>query len=531
MQVNYKKGDNKMDIVFYNGNFINPNNYNETIEMLGVSKDIIAYKGPYSEDILNKGKKAIDLEGKTLVPGFNDSHLHLLGLGLGLDQMDLSQMSSIQEVIETSKKYLKEKSELEILEGRGWHQEHFKENRFLEKVDLDKISLDLPIIFRRACGHILTANSKALELIKNENLEVPGGAIDLEKGILKENAQEILLNKLPVPEASQIRDYFIKGGKFLRAKGITSVQSDDFCVYPKEYTQRIHSVLEALKDDAPVRIYEQSLFRTIEHFNEYIEKGYQMTTNDSFVNWGPLKILLDGALGSKTAYLREPYKNTTEQGILMYQPETLFEYVKLADDHDIDVAIHGIGDGAIDLAIKAIENTKNINRRHSIIHCQITTGDLINRIKENNILAHIQPIFLDYDIHMVEDRIGTERASLSYAYQTMHSKGIKIAFGSDAPVDQADPILGIHLAVNRQDLNGYPKDGWFPKEKITIEEALYFYTVNAAYAEGMEHKKGSLSLGMYADFAILDENILTVDPRKIKDIKVLDTYLGGKNTF
>jgi predicted amidohydrolase YtcJ len=445
--------------------------------------------------------------------------------------MDLSHMTSIKEVIDQSKKYLDERPELKILEGRGWHQEHFKENRFLEKNDLDKISLDLPIIFRRACGHILTANSRALELIKNENLEIPGGAIDFKKGILKENAQEILLNKLPVPEANEIRDYFLTGGRFLRAKGITSVQSDDFCVYPKKYTKRIYNVLESLENDAPVRIYEQSLFRTIDHFKTYIEHGYQMTTHDSLVNWGPLKILLDGALGSKTAYLKKPYKGTSEKGILMYEPETLFEYVKLADENNIDVAIHGIGDGAIDLAIKAIENTKNINRRHSIIHCQITTGDLINRIKENNILVHIQPIFLDYDIHMVEDRIGKARASTSYAYQTMNNKGIKIAFGSDAPVDQADPILGMHLAVNRQDLKGFPKDGWFPKEKISIEDALYFYTVNAAYAEGMEHKKGSLSLGMYADFAILDQNILTIDSKNIKDVKVLETYLGGKNTL
>ena len=520
-----------MDIVFYNGNFINPANYNETIEMLGVSKDIIAYKGLYDEKILEKGKRKIDLKGKTLVPGFNDSHLHLLGLGLGLKQMDLSTMTSIKEVIEKSQIYLNNNAHLEILEGRGWHQEHFKENRFLEKKDLDEISTTLPIIFRRACGHILTVNSKALDFIKNENLEVPGGAIDLEKGIFKENAQEILLNKLPVPSDKKIKEYFLTAGKFLRKKGITSVQSDDFCIYPKDYTKRIYKVLESLKDNSPVRIYEQSLFRTPTHFNEYIQEGYQMTNEDSFVNWGPLKILLDGALGSKTAYLKEPYLATDEYGILMYTPETLYEYVKLADDNNIDVAIHGIGDGAIDLAIKAIENSANENRRHSIIHCQITTGDLINRIKENNILVHIQPIFLDYDIHMVEDRIGRERASVSYAYQTMHTKGIKIAFGSDAPVDLSDPILGMALAVNRQDLNGFPEKGWFPNECISIKDALYFYTVNAAYAEGMEHKKGSLSLGMYADFAILDQNILTVDSSKIKDIKVLDTYLGGKNSL
>ncbi len=520
-----------MDLMFYNGHFINPGNYNETIEMLGVSKDIIAYKGLYDEDILKKAKKTIDLKGKTLIPGFNDSHLHLLGIGLSLNQMDLSTMTSIKEVIEKSRGYLINNPHLKILEGRGWHQEHFKENRLLEKRDLDQISTDLPIIFRRACGHILTANRKALALVQHENLEVPGGAVDLEKGIFKENAQEILLNKLPVPDEEQIKNYFEIGGKFLRKKGITSVQSDDFCIYPKDYTKNIFNVLEVLKEKSPVRIYEQSLFRTPEHFNEYLQKGYQMTNEDQFVNWGPLKILLDGALGSKTAYLSKPYEDINDQGILMYTPETLFEYVKLADDHNIDVAIHSIGDGAIDLAIKAIERTANNNRRHSIIHCQITTKDLIKRIKENNILVHIQPIFLDYDIHMVEKRIGHERAKESYAYQTMNNLGIKIAFGSDAPVDQADPILGMHLAVNRQDLKGYPKNGWFPKEKISIEDALYFYTVNAAYAEGMEHKKGALALGMYADFAILDQNPLTVNPKTIKDIKVLDTYLGGKNNL
>jgi len=520
-----------MDLVFYNGNFINPANYNEVIEMLGVSKGLITYKGEFDEKLLKSSKNVVNLKGKTLIPGFNDSHMHLLGLGLSLKQIDLSVMTSIKEVISKSKDYLSEHNHLKILEGRGWHQEHFDENRFLEKNDLDQISKELPIIFRRACGHILTANSKALDLIKNENLEISGGEIDLAKGIFKENAQEILLNKLPVPTEDQIKEYFIKGGEFLRKKGITSVQSDDFCVFPKEYTKKIYKVLKDLKSDTPVRIYEQSLFRTIEHFNEYLEEGYQMTNKDDFVNWGPLKILLDGALGSKTAYLKEPYENSNHKGILMYEPETLFEYIQLADDNNIDVAIHGIGDGAIDLAIQSIERVENINRRHSIIHCQITTKDLLKRIKTNNILTHIQPIFLDYDIHMVENRIGYERAKKSYAYKTMKDLGIKIAFGSDAPVDKADPILGMHLAVNRQDLKGYPENGWFPNEKIKIEDALYYYTVNAAYAERMENKKGALSIGMYADFAILDENIIAIDSSKIKEIKVVNTYLSGQSNY
>jgi predicted amidohydrolase YtcJ len=184
-----------MDLVFYNGNFINPANYSEAIEMLGISKGLITYKGKFDEKLLKSNKNAINLKGKTLIPGFNDSHIHLLGLGLSLNQIDLSVITSIKEVISKSKDYLNENNHLKILEGRGWHQEHFDENRFLEKDDLDQISKNIPIIFRRACGHILTANSKALDLIKNENLEISGDEIDLVKGIIKENAQDILLNK------------------------------------------------------------------------------------------------------------------------------------------------------------------------------------------------------------------------------------------------------------------------------------------------------------------------------------------------
>jgi len=399
----------------------------------------------------------------------------------------------------------------------------------LTKNDLDKISKEIPIVFTRTCYHILTGNSKALELIDKSNLNIDGGEVNLETGILKENGKSVLLNKLPVPSKVEIKEHLIKAAKYVRKKGITSVQSDDLCMFPQKYNDRIFDALNEIKNDFPIKIHEQSMFGDIENFKKHFKKGYQMTNDNSYLNMGPLKILLDGSLGSKTAYLSENYIGENHRGILMYKKEELFELVKFADENNIDVAIHAIGDGAIDLAVKSINNTKNQNMRHSIIHCQITTNELMHEIKKNNILVHIQPIFLDYDIHIVEDRIGIEKTKETYNYKKIDKLEINIAFGSDAPVDKVSPILGIHLAVNRTDLNGYPLNGFLPDQKIDVKKALKFYTIGSSFAERMENKKGSLDIGMQADFTILDKNILKINEKEIKNINIIDTYVNGVN--
>ncbi|MDM8533122.1 amidohydrolase [Clostridiaceae bacterium HSG29] len=514
---------------FYNGIFINTSNFNENIEMLIVENGLIQYKGDYNINLLNKCEEKINLKGNTLIPGFNDSHMHLLGLGLSLNQIDLSKMKSIDELILKSKEFIKENKHTQILYGKGWSQENFIEKRMLTKNDLDKISKEIPIVFTRACYHILTGNSKALDLIDKSNLNIDGGEINLETGILKENGKSVLLNKLPVPSKNEIKKHLIEAAKYVRKKGITSVQSDDLCMFPQKYNDRIFDALNEIKNDFPIKIYEQSMFGDIKNFKNHFKKGYQMTNDNSHLNMGPLKILLDGSLGSKTAYLSENYLNENHNGILMYKKKELFELVEFADENNIDVAIHAIGDGAINLAIDAIKNTRNQNMRHSIIHCQITTNKLMKEIKKSNILVHIQPIFLDYDIHIVENRIGIERTKETYNYKTMDELGINIAFGSDAPVDKVSPILGIHLAVNRTDLNGYPLNGFLPEQKIDVKKALKFYTIGSAYAERMENKKGSLDIGMQADFTIIDKNILEINEKKIKTINIVDTYVNGIN--
>lgn len=516
-----------MDILFTNGNIINPNNFKENIETLGIKNGIIAYKGEKDPSLLDESTKVMDLKGKTLLPGFNDSHMHLLGLGLSLKQLDLSKLTSIHSIILEAQKHLKIHPTTKILQGRGWNQEYLEEKRFLTRRDLDEISTTLPIIFRRTCGHILTANTAALQLIKESNQEIAGGSIDLESGILKENAQDLLFNELPVPNEKNLQEAIILGSNHARKNGITSVQSDDLCIFPTKYNQRIFDAFNTLNEKLNLRVYEQSLFKTVDNFKKFLKAGYKMSKTHQLFNTGPLKILLDGALGSKTAALKEPYLNSSEKGILMYDQETLNTLVELANNNHIDVAIHGIGDAAIEMAIRAIKGRNHPSRRHSIVHCQMTNDEILKDLIEEQILAHIQPIFLDYDIHIVEDRVGKKRAEKSYLYKTMDDLGIPIAFGSDAPVDHISPILGIHCAVNRQDLNGYPASPWFPKEKITVEKAIQHYTIGSAYAEHQEDKKGALEVGMYADFVILDENPRQVPTHQIKNINVVDTYLKG----
>jgi predicted amidohydrolase YtcJ len=521
-----------MDLCFFNGNFINPLDFNETIDMICINDGRIDYKGDISKKKLSRCKNAIDLQGNTLLPGFNDSHLHLLELGKHLYQCDLSHCSSIDEVIQTAKDYCQDKTfdNNNWLIGNGWDQELFDEQRMLTTDDLDQISTDYPIVFKRTDLHVLTTNTKGLALIEAyKNQTIAGGSIDFDQGILKENAMGLLLNQLPAPQPDELKEYILLGANHCRKNGITSVHSDDLSAYPNEFNDLIFKTYFNLENQLPLRVFEQSLFRTLDNLKRHLALDYQMDFSTNKFRRGPLKILLDGSLGSETAYLEQPYENSENRGIKMYDQNTLDALVKTAIAHNIDVAIHGIGDGAINMAIDAIAKFQKANNRNSIIHCQVTTDTIFQQLKDHQITANVQPIFLDKDIHFVEDRIGLDRANTSYAFHTMDQMGIPVAFSSDAPVDSVNPLKGIHLAVNRRDLQGSPQKPWFPKEQVSVEKALFFYTYQGAFLERQEQHKGALELGMVADFVILDQNPLTVAKEHLKDIQVVNTYLNGKN--
>lgn len=521
--------------IFKNGKIHSFNSENAIYEAIAVENGRIAALGN-TEDVLEEFKKrddkeVIDLKGKTVVPGFNDSHVHFMNYGYTEKKIRLNECRSIEELITLGKKTLPYGS---WILGRGWNQDLFSgEKRMPEKSDLDKISEDIPVCYTRACGHVAVINSKAMELCGiTPETKCFGGDIDYDKGIFTENALYLVYSHISKLSLEEMKNIILETQEKFLAMGITSVQTDDFESFPDKDFKKVIQAYEELDREGKlkIRVYEQGLMPTKDRIKELAEYKYFTRTGGERFKMGPIKLLLDGSLGGKTALLQLPYEGEkNNRGVVTYTQEEFNEIVEYADSMGYQIAVHAIGDGAIKMAVDSFEKLPNLNRkRHGIVHCQLTTAELIDRIKKLDIITYIQPIFLDYDLHIVEDRIGYERSLESYAWKTMLDKKIKLSFGSDAPVDSADVVKAIHCAVNRQDMNFYPKDGWLPNEKISVEEAVRCYTVNSAYASFEEEIKGSLEVGKLGDFVVLDRDIFSIDKSEILSTKIDSTIIGGE---
>lgn len=536
-----------MDLIFING-IVYTMDKNNTISEAVAVKDNKIFKVGTTEEILalrGDNSQIIDLEGKALVPGFNDSHMHLVNYGYSQTQADLIGVESVEEINRRVSQYIKDKKVEKgtWVRGAGWNQDYFIGDKvFPTKYDLDKISLDHPIVVTRTCGHVAVVNSKALEVlgIKKGTAQVEGGHFDLDEngeptGIFRENALAIVYNAIPNPGINEIKEMITNAIEQLNKCGITSVGTDDFGALPgKDYNKIIEAYLE-LKNEGllNIRVYQQYLIPEIDNLKGFLNKGYKTGWGDENFKIGPLKLLLDGSLGARTAVLNEPYSdNPSTSGILTATQEELDEIVNFAHNNENQIAIHGIGDKAMYMAFESIEKTLNKNpkkdHRHGIVHAQITDEYLLNKFKDLEAIAYIQPIFLDYDWKMVKSRIGEEREKTSYNWKTMVDMGTHIACGSDSPVDSFNVMYGIYEAVTRKDLKGNPEGGWLPEQGLTVEEALYGYTMGGAYASFEEDIKGSIEEGKLADMVVLSDNIFEIDPHKIKDVNVEMTIFNGK---
>lgn len=521
--------------IFKNARIHSFNSENTIYETMAIENGKIVSIGN-TEDVLERfkereDKEIIDLKGKTVIPGFNDSHVHFMNYGYTGKKIRLNECKSIEELIVLGKKTLPYGG---WILGRGWNQDLFLgEKRIPEKRDLDKISKDVPVCYTRACGHVAVINSKAMELCGiTPETECFGGDIDYDKGVFTENALYLVYSHISKLSLEEMKNIILETQEKFLAMGITSVQTDDFESFPDKDFKKVIQAYEELEREKKlkIRVYEQGLMPTKGRIKELAEHKYFTGTGDERFKMGPIKLLLDGSLGGKTALLQLPYEGEdNNRGVVTYTQEEFDEIVKYADSLEYQIAVHAIGDGAVKMALDSFEKLPALNRkRHGIVHCQITTMELIDRIKELDIIVYIQPIFLDYDLHIVEDRVGYKRSLESYIWKTMLNKGIKLCFGSDAPVDSADVIKAIHCAVNRQDMNFYPKDGWLPNERISVEEAVRCYTLNSAYASFEENKKGSLEIGKLADFVVLDRDIFTIDKSEILSTKIDSTVIGGE---
>lgn len=536
-----------MEKIFINGKIYTMDNSRNSYEAMGVIGNKIEALGTNTELLLTKREetKVIDLKGKTIVPGFNDSHMHLVNYGYSLTQVNLMGVKSMESINERVGSYIKKNKicKDKWVRGRGWNQDYFTmEKIFPTRYDLDKISTNIPIVLTRICGHVAVVNSKALEIlnIKKGTPQVEGGQFDVDEngeplGIFREMALSLIYDIIPEPSLEEVKDMMRMAIKELNKQGITSVGTDDFEALPgKSYDLIIRAYLELKEENnLNVRIYEQCLLPERDKLEEFFSKGYKSGWGDEDFKIGPLKLLIDGSLGARTAALVESYSDDKgNKGITMIDQDKLDELLDLASKNNTHVAIHGIGDRAMYMAFESIEKSLNNNpkkdHRHGIVHCQITEEDLLNKFKELNIIAYIQPIFLDYDWKIVRDRVGKDREKTSYNWKTMVDKGVKIACGSDAPVETFNVLYGIYEAVTRKDLEGNPKKGWLVEQSLTVDEAIYGYTMGGAYASFEEDIKGSIEIGKLADFVVLSEDIFKIKKDKIKDVEIEMTIFNGK---
>lgn len=491
--------------------------------------------------------ETVDLGGNFVCSGFIDSHMHLLSYGNMLRTARLAEHTeSLSGMLSYMKRFLDDHpvSDGEWFYGRGWNHDYFTdEKRMPERFDLDKVSDMVPICAVRACGHCLVVNSKALELLGLDEtvIQPDGGSIGFTNGKLNglffDNAMDIVYNAMPPLGLREVMDRIREACKALNAYGVTGSQTDDYCFSRRIPWQTINEAYRRLKEsgELTVRIYQQSNFTSLKEYKEFVEAGNKTGIGDDLFRIGPLKMLGDGALGSRTAFLSRPYADDpTTCGFPVFSQETMDKMVDYANENDQQIAIHTIGDACLDMVLnsyeKALLRHPRKDHRLGIVHCQISRPDQLEKIKKLGLHVYAQSIFLDYDNHIVEQRVGKELASTSYNWKTLMKNGVSVSNGTDCPVELPNVMACMQCAVTRTTLHDNVGP-YLPNQAFTVKEALDSYTCRSAEASFDENVKGRIREGMIADFVVLGEDPFEVDQNAIKDIPILATYLGGKKVY
>lgn len=536
-----------MKKIFYNGKV-----YTGELplrEAFAVEDDRFVFVGDSKEALAlaAEGDKKVDLSGRFVCAGFNDSHMHLLNYGLSLVSAKLDEHTeSLAELLDYVRTFAAEHPVAEgaWLKGRGWNQDYFTdEKRMPDRHDLDGISTEYPICLVRCCGHCLVVNSKALEVlgVTADTPQPEGGSIGMADGEpdgrFFDNAMGLVYDTLPAPSKEEIKTMIRTACAALNGYGVTSSQTDDYLSFHAVPWQTVMEAYKELEAEGllTVRVNEQSNFGDLTSLKAFMEAGHNTGTGSSLFRTGPLKMLGDGSLGARTAYLSRPYADDPSTcGFPVFSQETLDEMIGHANRNGMQVAIHAIGDGCLDMVLDAIEKAlkecPREDHRHGIVHCQISRADQLQRIIDLKLHIYAQSIFLDYDNHIVEARAGKDLAATSYSWKTLLDGGVSVSNGTDCPVELPDPMKGIQCAVTRRSIrDGYGP--YLPKQAFTVQEALDSYTWRGAEASFEEGVKGRIAPGQLADFVLLSDDPFAVKPDDIHNIAVCETWLGGKSTF
>lgn len=515
------------DLALTGGNILTMNQRKPCAEAVAVKGDRIVKVGTNREisQLIGENTQVIRLNGKTVVPGFIDTHIHVADFGRLLAWIDLSNAGSITKMQSRLRTRVQESPKGKWLLGRGWNQTCFAEKRMPTRFDLDGFSPDNPVVFYHQSGQVCVVNSKALELAGVTRLTpVPqGGAVDKDTktgeltGVLRDSATNLIWNVIPEPSQDELAEVASLACEKILETGVTSVHWIVLSPIELSIIRKLHAQNRLL-----TRIYvivPASLLESMADFQP---------TSGGTLKVGGAVISADGYLASKTAALFQPYIGGSASGNLLYTQEKLKAIAAKILEKGFQLVIHAMGDKAVDAALTAIEQvskqTPRKGARNRIEQAAVLNQELINRMKKLGVIVSVQPLVVasEFSVWSTAEHLGAERARWLYPLKTLMENGIRVIGGSDCPMEPLSPLIGIQAAVTRTA---------FPEEQVTVDEALRMYTVDAAYSSTEENIKGSIEAGKLADLAVLSDNPKNVSLEEIRGIKVEMTFVGGRRVY
>ncbi|WMW44401.1 amidohydrolase [Bacillus subtilis] len=476
----------------------------------------------------------ISLNGAVMFPGFVDSHLHLIGHGEKQLQLDLSALTSKDAILQAAKERERQLPKNDWLIGEGWNENQFKTPDYLTKHDLDRLFPDRPVLLKRICRHAIAVNSAALQAagISRNTPDPDGGVIVKDAngeptGLLFDKAQDLILKAVPPVSQHYVDEALTAAIKDCWTKGLTGGHSEDLSYYGD-----VSVPLKAYGKAAAGGKYPFRCHLLVHH--EAVDRWEQLEKpSGPYVEFGAMKIFADGALGGRTALLKEPYQDDpSTNGVQVHDDETLGRLIRKAREKGMEVAVHAIGDLAFEKVLNAIEKHPPKNGRHDrLIHAQVLDNELIERAARMPIALDLQPHFVASDFPWVIDRLGKDRMKTAFAWKTLISKGILCAGGSDAPIEPVDPLLGIQSAVLRKSSHEQNGPSYNESECLPVYEAIKLYTEGSAGIIYKEKSRGKIAEGYDADFTVLSGDPFAIDPAQLHLLDIKKTVINGQIVY
>jgi predicted amidohydrolase YtcJ len=523
-------------LVIINGNIYTMDDAHPRAEAVAVYGSRIIAVGENTEvkRMIGPTTRVIDLQGKTVIPGIIDAHVHFVSYALRSQEVNLDDAPSLMEALRRVEEGVARAKPGEWVVGGGWDKNLWDGGGFPSKESLDGVSPDNPVALRSKDYHTLWVNSPALSKasITRTTRNPQGGEIERTPntgeatGILKENAVRLVESVIPEPTVERLEEALKPAIKTAYTLGITSIHVPE--------GQRTFQAFQklAMRGELGVRVF---MMIPAESLDAAVKVGVVTGFGSEKLRLGVVKLFADGSLGSQTAAMLEPYEGAPQnRGVIVTSKEKMRKVMAKASTHGLGVAVHAIGDRANRMVLDVIEERKATDAgrstRYRVEHAQHLNPVDVERFGQQGVIASIQPSHIALDMDIVERHLG-RRSREAYLLRTLLDTGAKLAFGSDSPIMSLDPLLGIYTAVTRRRTNGYPPGGWHPEERITVREAVRAYTLDAAYASGEERIKGSIERGKLADFVVLSRNIFEVSEEKIVGTRVEMTVFDGQIVY